>query len=67
MIVDLSILTEDERKTLLKEAGDILKPVDHPDIHPDRKSSRLFYEIVIAEPDPLQQARIHKVASLRSK
>ena len=56
MIIDLKNLSVKDRNDLLKEAGDILRYVPYPNLHPDRPSSLHFYEIVIEE-DILQMAR----------
>jgi hypothetical protein len=56
MIIDLKNLTAKDREDLLKEAGDILRHIPYPNLHPDRPSSQYFYEIVIEE-DILQTAR----------
>ncbi len=56
MIIDLKNLSTKDREDLLREAGDILRHIPYPNLHPDRPSSQHFYEIVIEE-DILQMAR----------
>jgi hypothetical protein len=56
MIIDLKNLNIKDREDLLKEAGEILRHIPYPSLHPDRPSSQYFYEIVIEE-DLLQMAR----------
>jgi hypothetical protein len=56
MIIDLKNLSTKDREDLIKEAGSILRHIPYPSLHPDRPSSRYFYEIVIEE-DVLQMAR----------
>jgi hypothetical protein len=56
MIIDLKNLSPKDREDLLREAGEILRHIPYPNLHPDRSSSQHFYEIVIEE-DILQMAR----------
>jgi hypothetical protein len=56
MIIDLKNLSIKDREDLLKEAGENLRHIPYPGLHPDRPSSQYFYEIVIEE-DILQTAR----------
>jgi hypothetical protein len=56
MIIDLKHLNNKDREDLIKEAGEILRHIPYPSLHPDRPSSAYFYEIVIEE-DILQTAR----------
>jgi hypothetical protein len=64
VIVDLQILSDVERLCLLHDAGERLRHVDHPPIHPDRRNSQFFYEIQIKE-DILQRARRARVEKQR--
>jgi hypothetical protein len=64
VIVDLQALSNAERRALLREAGDRLRHVIHPDVHPDRLNSQFFYEIRIKE-DLLQRARRARVEKQR--
>jgi hypothetical protein len=56
MIIDLKNLSSKDREDLINEAGEILRHIPYPSLHPDRPSSQYFYEIVIEE-DILQTAR----------
>jgi hypothetical protein len=64
MIIDLKHLSENDREDLLREAGDMLKHIPFPIVHPDRPSSRFFYEIIIKE-DAIQTARRLRVEGQR--
>jgi hypothetical protein len=64
VIVDLQALSNAERLSLLREAGDRLRHVLHPNVHPDRLNSQHFYEIRIKE-DLLQRARRARVEKQR--
>jgi hypothetical protein len=60
MIIDLKLLAVREREDILRMAGDNLRHVPFPEIHPDRPSGKFYYEIVIKE-DFLQQARRERI------
>lgn len=60
MIIDLKLLTAREREDILRMAGDTLRHVPFPEIHPDRPSSKYYYEIFIEE-DLLQRARRERI------
>ena len=62
MIIDLKSLTVLERSELLAVAGNILRHIPFPAIHPDRPSSGHYFEIAFEE-DLLQNARRRKVES----
>jgi hypothetical protein len=51
---------EKEREELLREAGDVLRRVAFPVVHPGRKSSKWFYEIVFEE-DAMHRIRAKRV------
>jgi hypothetical protein len=60
MIIDLKNLSPKDREDLIREAGDTLRHIPYPSLHPDRSSSQYLYEIVIAE-DILQMARRKRI------
>ena len=60
MIIDLKPLSVREREDILWMAGDHLRNVSFPEVHPDRPSSNHFYQIVIEE-DLLQRARRERI------
>lgn len=64
MIVDLQVLSDVERLCLLHDAGERLRHVARPPVHPDRRNSQFFYEIRIKE-DILQRARRARVEKQR--
>jgi hypothetical protein len=60
MIIDLKLLAVREREDIFRMAGDNLRHAPFPEIHPDRRSGKFYYEIVIKE-DLLQRARRERI------
>ena len=60
MTIDLKLLSAIERQDIIRMGGDTLRHIPFPEIHPDRPSSKYYYEIFIEE-DLLQRARCERI------
>ena len=60
MTIDLKLLLALERQDIIRMGGDTLRHVPFPEIHPDRPSSKYYYEIFIEE-DLLERARRERI------
>ena len=60
MTIDLKLLSALERRDIIQMGGDTLRHVPFPEIHPDRPSSKYYYEIFMQE-DLLQRARRERI------
>ena len=61
MIIDLKVFSSLEREDIIRMSGDTLRHIPFSEIHPDRSSSKHYYEIRIEE-DFLQRARRERTA-----
>ena len=61
MIIDLKVVSSLEREDIIRMSGDTLRHIPFSEIHPDRSSSKHYYEIRIEE-DFLQRARRERTA-----
>jgi hypothetical protein len=60
MTIDLKLLSALERKDIIRMGGNTLRHIPFPVIHPDRPSSKYYYEIFIEE-DLLERARRERI------
>jgi hypothetical protein len=60
MTIDLKLLSALERQDIIRMGGDTLRHVPFPEIHPDRPSSKYYYEIFIEE-NLLERARRERI------
>ena len=60
MTIDLKLLSALERQDIIRMGGHTLRHIPFPEMHPDRLSSKNYYEIYIEE-DLLERARRERI------